>query len=63
MEAQMSDYRVYVIGSDGHFLKAIQLDCPNDEAAIESAKQFVNGHDIEVWQRDRKIAKFEAKPE
>jgi hypothetical protein len=55
------DYRVYVIGSDGHFMRAIQLDCPDDDAAIESAKQFIAGADIELWQRDRKLAKFDAK--
>jgi hypothetical protein len=60
--AQMSDYRVYFIGDDGHFVNAIQLDCPKDIAAIESAKQFINGHDIELWQQDRIIAKFERKP-
>ena len=59
----MTDYRVYVIGSDGHFVRAILLDCPDDKAAIESAEQFVNGHDIELWQRDRIIARFEHKPE
>jgi hypothetical protein len=59
--AQMSDYRVYIIGSDGHFLKAIQLDCRDDSAAIESAKQFIDGHDIELWQRDRRIARFDSR--
>jgi hypothetical protein len=56
--AQMSDYRVYVIG-DGHFVRAIQLNCSDDKAAIESAKQFIDGHDIELWQRDRWIARFD----
>jgi hypothetical protein len=44
----MADYRIYFIGSDGHFVKSIHLDCPNDKAAIESAKQFVDGLDIEL---------------
>jgi hypothetical protein len=61
--AQMTDYRVYVIGNDGHFVSVIQLDCADDNAAIESAKQFVNGRDLELWQRDRLIAKFDRKPE
>jgi hypothetical protein len=61
--AQMSDYRVYVIGNDGHFVSAIQLDCADDNAAIESAKQFVNGHDVELWQRDRIVAKLDRKPD
>jgi hypothetical protein len=43
----MSEYRVYVIGYDGHFIK---LECADDKAAIESAKQFIDGHDIELWQ-------------
>jgi hypothetical protein len=60
--AQMGDYRVYVIGVDGHFLRAIQLDCRDDSAAIESAKQFIDGHDIELWQRDRRIARFDTRP-
>ena len=61
--AKMTDYRVYFIGDDGHFLGAVNLDCPDDEAAKEYAKQFINGHDIELWQRDRIIAKFDRKPE
>ena len=54
----MTFYRVYFIGNDGHFVSVIELDCHNDNAAIESARQFINGHDIERWQEDRKIAKL-----
>jgi hypothetical protein len=60
--AQMSYYRVYVIGLDGRFEKAIPLDCQDDSAAIESAKQFIDGCDIELWQRDRRIARFDGRP-
>jgi hypothetical protein len=63
MEAQMTNYRVYVLGNDGHIVNAIQPDCPDDSTAIQTAKKYINGHDIELWQRDRKIAKFDAKPE
>jgi hypothetical protein len=57
----MPDYRAYLIGSDGHFYKSIVLDAPDDAAAVISARQLVDGHDVELWQRDRKIAKFEQK--
>jgi hypothetical protein len=40
---QMSEYRVYVIGLDGHFIKAIQLDSPADKAAMESASVSSTG--------------------
>jgi hypothetical protein len=59
----MSEYRVYVVGVDGHFIRAIHLDCPDDKAAIESAMQFIDGHDIELWQGERHIAKFGHEPE
>jgi hypothetical protein len=59
----MGTYRVYVIGLDGHFVRAIQLDCLNDKAAIETAKQLINGHHIELWQLDRIVAKFDHKPD
>ncbi len=54
----MLGYRAYIIGIDGHFVKAIDLQCPDDTAAIESAKQFVNGSDVELWQCDRRIAQL-----
>jgi hypothetical protein len=57
----MPDYRAYLIGSDGHFYKSIVLEAPDDAAAIFSAKNLVDGHDVELWQRDRKVAKFEQK--
>jgi hypothetical protein len=59
----MAEYRAYIIGTDGHFLRAVEILCPDDAAAKEYAKQLVDGHDIELWQRDRKIAKFEHKPQ
>jgi hypothetical protein len=48
--ATMSYYRVYIVGQDGHFIDAINLNCADDGAAIESAKQLVDGRDIELWQ-------------
>jgi hypothetical protein len=58
----MPEYRVYVIGEDGHFMKSELLDCADDSTAIESAKQLIDGHDIELWQRDRRIARFDRTP-
>lgn len=58
----MPEYRAYIIGLDGHFQKSVPLECADDDAAKAQAKQLVDGHDIELWQRDRKIATFERKP-
>lgn len=54
----MTYYRAYIIGQDGHFKGAVNLDCADDTAAVESAKQLVNGHDVELWQQGRMVAKL-----
>jgi hypothetical protein len=37
------------------FLKAIDFEAADDEKAIETAKQYVDGHDVELWQLGRQI--------
>lgn len=59
----MSDYRAYLVGSDGHIFQAMNLYVPDDAAAIAAALQLVDGHDVELWQGARKIAKFECEQE
>jgi hypothetical protein len=58
----MPAYRVYVIGPGGHFVDSVALECVDDTEAAEQAEQLVDGHDVELWQRDRKVAVFESKP-
>jgi hypothetical protein len=55
-------YRAYIIGWDGHILSAVDLFCADDDAANERAKQLVDGHDVELWQLDRKITVFLSEP-
>jgi hypothetical protein len=54
----MAEYRAYFIGTDGRFLGAVELVCPDDDVAKEYARQLVDGHDVELWQGDRKIEAF-----
>jgi hypothetical protein len=54
----MNGYRAYLVGSDGHIQRRIDLICESDDAAKEQAKQLVDGHDVELWQLDRKIVKL-----
>ena len=58
----VAEYRVYIIGSDGHFYNSLPLECADDDMAMERARQLVVGHDVELWQRDRKIARFDHQP-
>jgi len=41
----MAGYRAYIIGTDGHFLRAIELICP-DENSTKYAENLVDGHDV-----------------
>ena len=59
----MPEYRAYVVGDDGHFIRALDFECVDDEAAKDRAKQLVDGHDVELWQLERKIETFRHKPE
>lgn len=56
----MPDYRVYVIGSDGHFRSSVALVCPDDETAKNEARELIDGHDVELWQYARKVATFKS---
>jgi len=51
----VADYRAYQLGEDGHYVSGLDLDCADDEEAIEAAKQFVDSYDIELWQGSRKV--------
>jgi hypothetical protein len=59
----MAEYRAYLVDCYGHFYDAVPLICADDTEAMEKAKLLAVGHDIELWQRDRKIATFNHKPE
>jgi hypothetical protein len=54
----MADYRAFIVGKDGHFVRSIELVCPDDDTAKEYAKNLVDSHDVELWQGERKIETF-----
>jgi hypothetical protein len=51
----MAEYQMYIIAPTGQFLRGIELVCPDDESAKDYARQLVDGHDVELWQKDREI--------
>jgi hypothetical protein len=59
-EADMSVYRAYIMGLHDRSIGVVQLDCLDDEAAIKSAGRLVDSHDVELWQMDRPVARFDA---
>jgi hypothetical protein len=57
----MNEYRAYIFGPDGHILRRVDLICTDDDQAKGLAKGLVDGHDVELWQLDRRIAEFKSK--
>jgi hypothetical protein len=58
----MPEYRAYIVGQEGHFIRLVELLCTDDEQAKEYTKLFllVDGHGVELWQLDRLIDKFKS---
>ena len=57
----MAEYRIYVVGGHGNIMSRIDIECADDNAAINIAKKHIDCHEIEIWQRDRLVAKFDRK--
>jgi len=54
----MAHYRLYRISETEHIDAAIDLDCADDEQAIEAARQMVDGCDLELWEGKRMVARI-----
>ncbi len=54
----MQDYSLYIVARSGRLVREIEVDCANDDAAIDLAQQWVDDHDVELWQLDRMVARF-----
>jgi hypothetical protein len=57
----MSHYRAYLIACDGHHIKAVDLECVDDDAAKKHAEQMADGTNVELWGHARRIAKSDSK--
>jgi hypothetical protein len=56
------DYRAYLLDEDGHIVNAHVFDARDDHAALIHAFKYVNGLDVEVWQRSRRIGFLPREP-
>jgi hypothetical protein len=56
----VAEYRAYVVGHDGHFMRFEALICADDAEAIAKAKRLVDYHDVELWSGDRFVTRLEA---
>ena len=60
MEVKLTTYRAYIVGPHSRSIGVVNMDCSDDDAAVTSASRLVDRHDIELWQMDRPVARFDA---
>ena len=49
-------FYAYIVDENGHVKNRVDLAFEKVEDAAERAKLLVDGHDVELWQRYRRIA-------
>jgi hypothetical protein len=54
----MPVYRTYIIERADHFWSAEDIECPDDQEAIQKAQATMDGRDIELWERGRFIVRL-----
>jgi hypothetical protein len=57
----MPVYCAYIVGLHDRTIGVVQLDCIDDESAIKCTRRLVDRHDVELWQTDRPVARFDAR--
>jgi len=58
----MSNYKAYLISLDGHHIKAVDLDCADEDAAKKCAEQLTDFSKVELWEHARRVATFGSRP-
>jgi len=55
------DYRLYLIGMDGHFRQVVELACSSDSEAIAFVAERYADDRCELWQLTRMVATTDAR--
>ncbi len=56
-----AEYRAFLLDSEDHIVRRYDFDADNHDAALKHAKQYVDGHDVEVWQRSYIVGRLKHK--
>jgi hypothetical protein len=58
----VTGYRLYCLDGVNKVASGEWFEAGDDEAAIEVAKQMMDGHDCELWQGSRLVVRLEHRP-
>jgi hypothetical protein len=51
-------FRAYVFDEKDHIIKAHVIEAETDDDAVDQAQAVVDGHDVEVWDGSRLVARL-----
>ena len=57
----MRPHRAFVLDDAEHIFRRHDFEAKADAQAIELAEKFVDGHNIEVWELRRVVARLKAR--
>ena len=58
----MPDYQVYFLDSANHIRRRMDMECDDDEHAIQVVGEHLAHNTMELWRRDRLVKRFEVDP-
>jgi hypothetical protein len=61
-ETIMAGYRAYLLDEENHIAASRPIEADSDAEAMEMAKQYVKGNDVEVWLLDRMVGRLARRP-
>ena len=60
----MPAYRIYTLSSEGHIHGPPRIvESRDDTEVMQQARQWLDGHPIEVWDEKRKVGRLEPESE
>jgi hypothetical protein len=55
-------YRIYFFDRGGHIGRALDIECEDDQDAVRQMDEHKHAYAVELWQRERRIRRFEPDP-
>jgi hypothetical protein len=55
------DYRLYSLDAKGRIFSVLEMECDDNDLAIQRAEGHVDGHVMELWQQATFIRSFRPK--
>ena len=51
-------FRAYIFDEKDHIIKAHVIEAETDDDAFDQAQALVDGHDVEIWDGSRLVARL-----